>query len=569
MADALAIPPAIARLLVQLGITGEDDARDFLGPTFALLPPPRSLLGMNRAVAVIEQALSQKMPVTVYGDYDVDGITATALLVRFFRLLGLAVTPYQPDRLTEGYGLNQLAIRKLHARAMEQHGAAGVLVTVDCGITAVAEVDLARELGFRVVITDHHRPLPQLPSPDALINPRQPGCPFPDKDLAGVGVAFYYCMGLRSRLVEQGFWDNSQVPNLKACLDLVALGTVADVVPLTGVNRVFVRAGLEVMNQKKGDAVLDPGLAALFELADISARVITVEDISFRICPRINAAGRLGSPATALDLLLTEDPQQARSLAMSLENTNQLRRETEAQVHEQALALAAAQVARGCRSLVLWGRGWHPGVIGITAARLAERFWRPCILFAVNQEVARGSGRSVPGVDLHQLLCSCNREILVRFGGHPGATGVQISTEHLEIFRKDFEEQVSAQVSPELLVPRLWIDAQLDFQELFAESFLSNYIKLFPFGHGNPEPVFVVKGCRLIDLQAVGAGQDHLRFVARAGNISRPGIGFGFGDLAASLREKKVDLAFRLRLNEFRGRKRWELIAQDIVIETG
>ena len=568
MANALAIPPDIARLLLQRGIASEDDARAFLGPTFAQLPPPRSLLGMNRGIAVIEQALLQKMPVTVYGDYDVDGITATALLVRFFRLLGLAVTPYQPDRLTEGYGLNQQAIREIRERSIEKHGVAGVLVTVDCGITSVAEVTLARELGFLVVITDHHLPLPHLPSPDALINPLQPGCPFPDKNLAGVGVAFYYCMGLRSRLVEQGFWGTSQVPNLKAYLDLVALGTVADVVPLTGVNRVFVRAGLEVINQKKGDAVLGPGLDALFELADIGARGITVEDISFRICPRINAAGRVGSPETALDLLLTEDPEQARSLATSLEGTNQLRKEIEARVYEQALVLAGEEVRQGRRGLVLWGQGWHPGVIGITAARLAEQFWRPCILFAVNGEVAKGSARSVPDVDLYQLLCSCNQEILVRFGGHAGAAGVQISIEHLEIFKKDFEKQISTQVSPELQVPRLWIDAQLDFQELFAESFLSNYIRLFPFGRGNPEPVFVAKGCRLTDLQAVGAGQDHLRFVVRADNISRRGIGFGFGDMAATLREKEVDLAFRLRLNEFRGRKRWELIAQDIVIET-
>ncbi|MCF6290663.1 MAG: single-stranded-DNA-specific exonuclease RecJ [Desulfobacterales bacterium] len=569
MASGLAIPPDIARLLLQRGIAGEDSARAFLGPTFAQLPPPRSLLGMNQGVAVIEQALSQKMPVTVYGDYDVDGITATALLVRFLRLLGLAVTPYQPDRLTEGYGLNQQAIRKLHARAMKQHGVAGVLVTVDCGITSIAEVTLARELGFLVVITDHHLPLPHLPPADALINPLQPGCPFPDKNLAGVGVAFYYCMGLRSHLVEQGFWpETKKIPNLKTFLDLVALGTIADVVSLTGVNRVFVRAGLEVINQKKGDAALGPGLNALFELANIGARGITVEDISFRISPRINAAGRVGSPETAIDLLLTEDPEQARSLARTLENTNQQRREIEAQVHEQALALAGEEVRQGRRGLVLWGQGWHPGVIGITAARLAEQFWRPCILFAVDGDLAKGSARSVPDVDLHQLLCACNQEHLVRFGGHAGAAGVQINTQHLEIFKKDFERQISIQVNPELLVPRLWIDAHLNFQELFVESFLSNYIKLFPFGRGNPEPVFVVKGCRLTDLQVVGPGQDHLRFVVRADNMSRQGIAFGFSDMAATLREKEVDLAFRLRLNEFRGRKRWELIAQDMVIET-
>lgn len=563
LAADLDIPVALARVFVQRGINNCLQAERFLTPSFAELLPAQDLLGMDRAVTILGQAIQAKAPITIYGDYDVDGMTASALLKRFFTMLGLEVTAYQPDRMGQGYGLHQEAVQKLHARAVARYGTAGLLVTVDCGISNQQEVRLAKELGFQVIITDHHQVGGSLPRADAIINPHQPGCRFADKNLAGVGVAFYLLMGLRGHLLQQGFWTEARMPNLKNFLDLVALGTVADLVPLIGVNRVLVRGGLEVLNQKAGNRELAPGLAALVAIACEPGQPLTAEDISFRLAPRLNAAGRVASPAMALELLLTDDQAQAQVLAQALDQTNQQRREVEANIYCQATELADTLVKQGASSLVLWAREWHPGVIGIVASRLAEQYWRPCVLFSEQNGLARGSARSLPGVNLYELLQSCDQDLIRGFGGHAGAAGLQVMSEHLEMFRHDFDLNVKKGVDPCLLQPRLEVDGEILLEELFAHSFLTNYSRMFPFGRNNPEPLFVIRQCRFVEARVVGADRSHLSFVLAQNRKRGKGIGFGLAGLAPLVQNQDMDVVVRIHLDSFQGKRKWGLILID------
>lgn len=563
MAAELRIPLAIVRILLQRDITGPDRIKAFFNPALDQLPPPFSMKGVAEAAAIIARACHDSQPVVVYGDYDVDGITGTSVLYLFLKHLGLDVSFYLPDRLQEGYGINEQAVRRIHAQIGERSAKNGVLISVDCGISDADAVETAKQLGFTVIITDHHKPPPRLPPADVIINPLQPGCSFPFKKLAGVGVAFYLIMGTRSHLLQNGFWpDNREAPNLKAYLDLVALGTISDMVPLVDVNRILVRAGLEVIDSGRQNNNLRPGLMQLIDISGISRRKLTSEDISFRIGPRINAAGRIGDPRQAVELLTTNETSRARDLAYSLDETNNLRKTLGQKLYEEALAMAEKEVAKGRKSLVLWGEDWHPGVIGIAASRLVEQYCRPTIILSTAQDQAKGSGRSIPGLNLYEALGDCG-DVLIQYGGHEGAAGMTVRNEKLIDFSNIFEEVVAAKLVSEDLTPELWIDWQTEIEELFDESFLAYYVLLAPFGIGNPEPVITTKKIRLQDSRVVG--NDHLKFYLQDGNrMQRQGIGFGLGAMRQDIIGKEVDIAYNVRLNEFRGQEKWEVHLVDI-----
>jgi single-stranded-DNA-specific exonuclease len=437
-----------------------------------------------------------------------------------------------------------------------------LMITVDCGITSAEEVAYAKELGFRVIITDHHQ-VPsdpaKFPQADAVINPRQKDCEFPYKGLSGVGVAFFLIMALRRTMVEQGVWTQKTMPNLRDSLDLVALGTVADVMPLTKVNRVIVRAGLEVLAEQKR-----PGVRALCKATRTGQGIITAEDIAFQLAPRINAAGRLGTPELAAELLLSTKAT-AKGLAEELEQANFQRRELEADVLDGATRQAEKQVEAGFESLVLYGKTWHLGVIGIIASRMVDRFHLPALVFTGDTPpymteqgelvVIKGSGRSVPGLNLHQALEGCQEQIL-RFGGHAMAAGLTVRQDAFEDFRSLFDAQVQSMERAEQ-EQGIRVDAVLDNQQN-CQKILKGLQQMEPFGEGNPEPVFLAQN---IQLEEVHCLREHLKFSLQLNGSRLSGIGFFMAEQQAPAVAGRVDLAFRLKESCFRGKKRLDVHA--------
>ena len=427
------------------------------------------------------------------------------------------------------------------------------MITVDCGISCAEQVRTLKQGGWAVVVTDHHRPPEMLPAADAIINPILAGCNFPGKNLAGVGVAFYLAMGVRSSLKEYGEPLSCDV-NLKNYLDLVAIGTVADLVPLTGVNRILVKTGLEVLAQTKR-----PGIVELLRVSGLGNGV-TSEDIAFRLAPRLNAAGRLGEAGRALDLLITNDADHANTLAMELNDENNRRKKMVEEINLQAGLLAEQAVAAGKMGLVLSGEHWHPGVIGIAAARVSEQLCRPTLLFTTENGYARGSGRSAAGIDIHEILNEV-REMFTEFGGHRAAVGLSMDAARLDVLASHFDRRVAGQLTEEMLRARLHIDWNEDGDDIFGPEFLSLLRGMSPFGNANPEPVFAASG-QVENAKVVGL--KHLKFAMRFPGARINGIGFGLADfLPIAVAGGRLRAAFRMRLNTFNKKTEWQMEVLD------
>lgn len=546
LACDLEIPLILAELLYQRGYVTADAAKSFLEPKLADLPSPFGLKGMRNAVELILEAVASRRQVVIHGDYDVDGITATVLLVDFITKLDLEVIYHLPNRMTEGYGLSMKSVAQL----AEKITMPALFITVDCGISATEEIQYAKELGFKVIVTDHHQPSSELPPAQAIINPKQADCKFECKELSGVGVAFFLAMAIRREMVEQGFWEKKNIPNLKNYLDFVALGTVADVMKLVDTNRILVKAGLEVITARN-----KPGIWALCERAGIGEGNITAEDISFRLAPRINAAGRLGTPQLAADLLLSREVEEAQDLALALEQANDTRRELEKTALDDAMKQAGQQVDSNRKGLVLFGSNWHPGVVGIIAARVVDRYRLPVLVFtrdtAPDSKKLKASGRSVPGLNLFQVLQKCDN-FIVQFGGHPMAAGLTVVSEDFTRFSEEFNNCVCKMMQgaePEGLVIDMTVTAEDNYEEM------AHSLKLMePFGQGNPEPVFLLKNIRMQKLSRL---RDHLRFSLQINGSRIHGIGF-FKAALFEVASRPVDLGFKLKQTTFRGRERIE-----------
>jgi single-stranded-DNA-specific exonuclease len=536
-------------VLAGRGLGEPGAAEAFLAARLQDLPDPFAMRGMEPAVERIVRAVEGGERLACYGDYDVDGVTSTALLTGFLRAAGADVVTYTPHRLVEGYGLNREAVAKLAAQGVR------LLVTLDCGITSVDEVRAATALGVETVVVDHHTVPVELPAAAAILNPHQPGCGYPSKDLAAVGVTFALAMALRKRLRERGrFGEARPEPNLKDALDLVALGTIADVVPLVGANRILVRSGLEVLATSRR-----PGVRALKRVAGIAdGTPIAAGQVGFRLAPRINAAGRLDDAGRGVRLLLTRDADEARALAEELDRENQARQEIERRILDEALADAAARVEAGARGLVLARDGWHAGVVGIVASRVVERFHRPAVLVAMEDGTGKGSGRSIEGFHLYDALASC-AEHLARFGGHKHAAGLTIERPRLGAFRAAFEARAAATLGDEDLVPRCRIDGWVrdaDVTERAAEALA----KLGPYGAGHPEPVFALKGAAA-RARTVGAAGAHLKLALGA---KLDAIGFGMGDRLPLCGAGPIDAAFTVGFDEWDGTRRLQLKLRDV-----
>ncbi len=540
----LGMMPLTARVLANRGQSSPASAHVFLHAKLNSLPDPDLLPDMKVAVSRLEEALVKGEKISVHGDYDVDGITGTALLVESLRAFGGDIEYHLPSRMTDGYGLSGDAINRA-----AQSGCSLVL-SVDCGVSAVVEADLVNKLGLDLIVTDHHQAPEKLPVCLALVNPHLPNNRFPWPNLAGVGVAFFLLLSLRRRLRENGWFAERTEPDLRQGLDLVALGTIADMVPLGGVNRILVRFGLQLL-----DAGKRPGIAALKQVAEVTK--VTCGTVGFRLAPRLNAAGRLDDATLGVKLLLGAGDDPVTELAAHLDRCNRARQQLEEQTLHEAIAVVDEGGA-GEHSLVLAAEGWHPGVIGIVASRLVERYYRPTVMIALADGAGKGSARSVHGFHLFAAL-GLSASSLEGFGGHAVAAGLTIKAERVDEFRVDFERVAAAELTAEDLIPRLEYDGEVELSEL-ERSTVMLLAELAPFGIGNPQPSFVCRNLELISPQIVG--EKHLRFRVSSQGVQLGCIAFGMADRFDQL-HGQIDLLFRPEINSFRGRDSVQLQVVD------
>ena len=550
----------MGKLLAQRGIRGPDEARKFLDAPLAGLHDPFLMKGMEEAVSHIVERINNGCPIGVYGDYDVDGISATALLCRFFSQVGVRAPYYIPNRLDEGYGLHRKGLEKLKEAGCD------TVVTVDCGINAHAAATEAVQMGVRLIITDHHRPPDELPPSVAVLNPRRQGCGYPFLGLSGVGVAFKLITAVRRRLHEAGF--ATPLPNLKQHLDLVALGTVADVVPLRDENHIFVRHGLEILSPPEvaegGFETLDrrkAGVRALQAAANLKTETLNVGHISFMIAPRLNAAGRVGEASFGVELLTTDDEGEARSRAEVLEEWNRQRQNLQQQAWEEARAYMEISGADARNeAIVLASDKWHPGVVGIVAAKLVEEYHQPSVLIHLKNGVGKGSVRSAMGLHVYEALERCS-DLLIQFGGHKGAAGLKVAEEKIDVFRERFREVVRGMKESGADERELLLDDRVDFSEMDVP-LLEQLEGMAPFGEENPRPVFCASRVEVAGSPgAVGRGGEHLKLNLRQFRDEREAIGFGMGALLKEPErlKGKLDVAFSPGLNRWRGNTRVQL----------
>ncbi len=557
-AQRLALPEIVGRVLAARGVD-IDEVESFLDPRLrSYLPDPLVLRDMDRAIERIVEALAEGEKVAVFGDYDVDGATSSALLKRFFNAVGADLRIYIPDRLKEGYGPNGPALRRLAEEGVK------VAITVDCGISAHAALQTAKEAGLDVIVVDHHAAELQLPPAHAIVNPNRLDETSQLGHLAAVGVTFLLVVGLNRRLREKGWFEKRPEPDLRQWLDLVALGTICDVVPLTGLNRAFVTQGLKVLGQRR-----NRGLAALADVAGVRETPGTFH-AGFLLGPRVNAGGRVGEAELGARLLSTEDADEAARLAARLDAYNHERREIEAGVLEEALSQAATQKLEPASPLIVAGEGWHPGVVGIVASRLVERYGRPAVVIALKNGVGKGSGRSVPGVDLGAAVVAARQAgLLLNGGGHPMAAGLTVEEGKFAELKAFLNERIERNVGRNGYSPSIGIDGSLTLGAV-NEALMSDLKSLAPYGSGHAEPRFVFPSVRVARSNIVGNG--HVRcFLAdeaggRLGGIAFRAADRALGEILLQARSSLLHLAGHLRENTWQGRSEIQLVIDDAAV---
>lgn len=551
---ALGIKHLTASLLVSRGLSNPDDADEFLNPQLTSLIDPFKLKDMDKAIARIKDAILENQQVTIYGDYDADGVSATTILMRLFKEIGQKVNYYIPNRLKGGYGLSTDTVSEI------ANDGTKLLITVDCGINSIEEVTLARDLGMDVIITDHHEVGNELPPAVAIINPKRPDCEYPFKELAGVGVAFKLAWALAKELSQGDKVSTKYREFLKNMLGIVALGTITDVVPLLEENRILAKWGLDAMTSA-GNA----GLHALIESCGLRDRKLTSHEVAFKMGPRLNAAGRLGDASLCVELLITESFEQALNIAAELEIKNKERQAMGNKTLEEARNFITSNNEFDSEmGVVLAKEGWHQGVIGIVASRLVEEFHRPTVLISVENGEGRGSGRSVPDFNIYTLLQECSH-LLTSFGGHNCAAGLAIKEENIEEFQATFNKLAAQRISRKDLTNILNIDASTDLDQL-THAQMIELMKLEPFGHSNSEPIFEVKGIQIGGRpKVIGSKGQHISFYAKQNNVSFRAVGFGHADKFNMLNGNDYyDIAFTPVLKSWRGNEKVELHFSDI-----
>ncbi|MBW2504082.1 MAG: single-stranded-DNA-specific exonuclease RecJ [Deltaproteobacteria bacterium] len=523
-----------------------DQAGQFLNARLGDLPDPFKLPDMVQAVERLAIAVCRNEKIEVHGDYDVDGMAGCALIVEGLEMLGAVDVDYHiPQRLKEGYGLSSEAIVAAAKAGVR------VVISVDCGISAHSEAQLAREFGIDLIITDHHQPPHNLPAACAVINPQRADSAYPFPHLSGVGVAFLLLIALRKQLRETGWFQSRSEPDLRILLDLVALGTIADLVPLTGVNRIFAQTGLRLLDSNRRI-----GIRALKQIAGVND--VTASTVGYQLAPRLNAAGRLEDARKGVSLLLEKDLDTALTIAHQLDLCNRHRKDLEAKVFEQAVAAVAELSGDQAHAIVLAGENWHPGVIGIVASRLVDRYHRPTVVIALQGRQGKGSARSIKGFHMYKSILAC-AEHLDSFGGHEMAAGLNLSQDKLRAFAKGFEDQARASLCAEDLVPQVLYDGPMALEECVLEE-IQSLTQLAPFGIGNPEPVFLIENVLASQISVI---KDlHLRFSIDRAGVQCQAIAFGMAERHGEL-TGEINMLVTPRVNRFRGRSAVQLQVRD------
>ena len=536
LASELHLPPVICELLIRRGYDTPDSAKRYLRPRLEQLHDPALMLGMAAAVERLVRAIREHERIVIHGDYDVDGMCSTTVLLRTIRTLGGDAVPFIPRRIEDGYDLSLAGVNA----AIEAN--AKVLVTCDCGTNALAPVAVACEAGIDVIVTDHHLPSGPLPSCLSVLNPKRDGCGYPDKDLAAAGIAFKLALALTRTM-------GGQEDDVYRMLDLVALATIADVAPLRGENRVLARAGLRVMKEAPNQ-----GVRALIRSSGLEGKPLNAGRIGFILAPRLNAVGRMGHALRGVELLMCEKEHEANAIAREMEELNRRRQEVDRKTLARARELIDRLDLNATHGIVLAEEGWHPGVIGIVASRLIEELGRPVLLIALDGEEGKGSGRSISAFDLHAALTEC-RDLLVRFGGHRAAAGVTVAREKIPELARRFNEIAIAQLTVDDLVAELRVDLELPISSATLE--LEALLRHFePFGPSNPTPVIVSRGVRLAaPPRVLGDGHVKLRLQTDTGELEA--IGWGMAFLASELDvSTPFDIAYRLERDDWNGAPR-------------
>jgi len=551
----LSFHPVTAAVLVNRELFTLTAVQDFLNTSLNNLRPPFSLRDMDAAVNRIYRAIIENEKILIFGDYDVDGVTAVVILLNFLRYVGADVSYYIPHRIAEGY-----SIQPMHISQYARPNQFNLIITADCGSGSHPAVEAATRFGIDMIITDHHNISEDIPPALAVINPKRHDCNAGLQNLAGVGVAFFLLICLRTRLREIGYWDARPEPNLKEYCDLVALGTVADMVPLIKENRILSKTGLDLI--KAGHR---PGLTALLEASAIRNKSLSAEDIAFRLAPRLNAAGRMDHAARAVDLLIAEDSDAAVKTAHTLNLLNHKRQDIEKGILadlQRFIDNNPSLLRR--RSLVLYRPGWHVGVLGIVASRMMHNYHRPVVLISLQDGMGKGSARSVEGLNLYDALAACG-PFLESFGGHAMAAGLLIREEKIADFQNAFETEIRRTPSPETLLPALQIDSELDFAAI-SDELIDELELLMPFGAGNAEPHFLARNVKVVNSKIVGLNHRRMILSQASGYPAAaiPAIHFNAND--EDTKKFHFDqVVFRLHWNRWNGKKTAQIVVEDVL----
>ena len=554
LVEEIGIHPIIARLLLLRGIHNYEEAKAFFNPDIRLLHDPMLMKDMGKALPTILNAIEAGQRIMIYGDYDVDGTTSVALLSLYLKEIGADILTYVPDRYSEGYGISLQGIDYAKSEKVK------LIIAIDCGIRAIEQVEYAKQLGIDFIICDHHLPAQQLPKARAILNPKQTSCSYPYKELCACGVGFKLIQAIHARL-------HKNFEELYSYLDLVAIATAADIVPLTGENRILVAQGLKVLNRSKKRT----GIQAILDHIDFKDKALNLSDLVYKIAPRINAAGRMKHAHHAVDLLVEQDIKTAKTIASDIENFNSNRRKIDTSITEEALTQIKQEQNLTQNTTVVYHEDWHHGVLGIVASRLIEVHYRPTIVFGKREGLLTASARSVKGYNIYEALNQC-AHLLEKFGGHKYAAGLSMLPENFEIFKNSFEKTVSKSLPDECKQPIISIDAEINLKELIPHQ-KATFPKLYriinrmrPFGPKNPNPVFITKNVSDQGSRKVGQDRKHLRIQINDSSTNQvfTGIGFNLADKFDQIDKSNFEIVYRLDENHWNGVRSLQLQLIDL-----
>lgn len=548
LSNSLGITRTISRVLLNRGITNHDEAEKFLYSSLTQLHDPFLLKDMDKVVKRIKEAIKNNEKICIYGDYDVDGISSTSIMIKYFNSINHPVTYHIPNRMEEGYGLNKDAIEKIFVNGTR------LIITVDCGITSVEEVKFANSLGIDTIITDHHECQNVLPGAYGIINPKQKDCSYPFDKICGCGLALKLIQALTpAEVFKTSIYDY---------LDIVAIATVADVVSLTDENRVIVKNGLEYISES-----VNPGIQALLRVCGFEDRKLNAGNIAFGLAPRINAAGRISSADTGVQLLTATDFDHANKIAQLLNEENRYRQEIEMNILNEAIDIIERDPRYSDDNiLIIYNEGWHPGVIGIVASRIVEKYYKPTVILGVEEGIAKGSARSIPGFDLFDAMNKC-KDLFIKFGGHEQAAGLSINVENIEVFRQQINLIAKQTLTEEDFIPKVFYDDILKIEDI-SEQLIDEIQQLEPFGMGNPSPKFISQNLRTVDIRGIGIDKKHIKFKLESNGNYIDGIGFGLGDFQQLIElNDEIDIVFSPEYNVYNGNRKLQFNIKDIKIK--